>query len=248
MRNNMQAEQTITLFGTVRNSATSPISDLAASAQPSESRSSQLPQPQLPRQDRRLRQAGPLRSLVAEGHSHRARCPDTVPAGPRSSPHCNLRASDSASLRRHPPATREKPEKVCRPHTERYINGINLPFILESHHNRQYNAVMSALSFRSIDELQTELGNQVQALRLSKNLDQVTTAEKAGISEKALRNLETGRGSSIESFVRVLKALDSLNGLELLVPKPSVSPLALLRNSRTRQRARRSLAKTSEPA
>lgn len=107
---------------------------------------------------------------------------------------------------------------------------------------------MSDLSFKSIDELQIQLGDQLQALRLSKDLDQLTTAEKAGISEKALRNLETGKGSSIESFLRVLKALDSLNGLELLVPKPSVSPLALLRSSRTRQRARKSSATRNEPA
>jgi transcriptional regulator with XRE-family HTH domain len=99
---------------------------------------------------------------------------------------------------------------------------------------------MSDLSFRSISELQVLLGEQLQALRLSKNLDQITTAEKAGISEKALRNLEAGRGSTVESLLRVLKALDSLDGLELLAPKPSVSPLALLRSSKVRRRVRQS--------
>jgi len=44
----------------------------------------------------------------------------------------------------------------------------------------------------SPDELQVVLGKQLQELRIAKNLDQVTTAEKAGISEKALRNLEAG--------------------------------------------------------
>jgi transcriptional regulator with XRE-family HTH domain len=101
---------------------------------------------------------------------------------------------------------------------------------------------MGDLSFKSISELQVLFGEQVQALRLSKNLDQITTAEKAGISEKALRNLEAGRGSTVESLLRVLKALDSLDGLELLAPKPSVSPLALLRNSKARQRVRHSSA------
>ena len=101
---------------------------------------------------------------------------------------------------------------------------------------------MSDLSFRSISELQVLLGDQLQALRLSRNLDQITTAEKAGMSEKALRNLEAGRGSTVESFLRVLKALDSLEGLELLAPKPSVSPLALLHSSKARQRVRQSSA------
>jgi transcriptional regulator with XRE-family HTH domain len=99
---------------------------------------------------------------------------------------------------------------------------------------------MENLSFRSAEELQALLGEQLQRLRIAKNLDQISTAEKAGISEKALRNLEAGRGSTVESLLRVLKALDSLDGLELLAPRPSVSPLALLRHAKPRQRVRRS--------
>jgi transcriptional regulator with XRE-family HTH domain len=101
---------------------------------------------------------------------------------------------------------------------------------------------MSDLSFRSIKELQVLLGEQLRSLRLSRNLNQIATAEKAGISEKALRNLEAGKGSTVESFLRVLKALDSLNGLELLAPNPSVSPLALLHSSTARRRVRQSSA------
>jgi transcriptional regulator with XRE-family HTH domain len=100
---------------------------------------------------------------------------------------------------------------------------------------------MTDMSFMPPDELQAVFGKQLQELRISKNLDQITTAEKAGISERALRNLEAGRGSSVETLLRVLKALDSLDGLNLLVPKASVSPLALLRHSGTvRRRVRRS--------
>jgi transcriptional regulator with XRE-family HTH domain len=100
---------------------------------------------------------------------------------------------------------------------------------------------MDYMYFMSLDELQTVFGKQLQELRISKNLDQITTAEKAGISERALRNLEAGRGSSVETLVRVLKALDSLDGLRLLAPRPSVSPLALLRNAGAiRRRVRRS--------
>src|SRR5277367_6954918 len=106
-----------------------------------------------------------------------------------------------------------------------------MPFILTCCRNRYYPTVMEDMSFMSLDELQAVLGKQLQELRISKNLDQITTAEKAGISEKALRNLESGRGSSIETLIRVLKALDSLDGLRSLAPKSSVSPLALLRHS-----------------
>jgi hypothetical protein len=117
-----------------------------------------------------------------------------------------------------------------------------MPFTIELDDKQYYHAGMNDLSFKSIDELQVQLGQQIQALRISRNLNQITTAEIAGISEKALRNLEAGRGSTLESFLRVLKALDSLDGLELLVPKSSVSPLARLRSSKVRQRVRQSSA------
>ena len=97
---------------------------------------------------------------------------------------------------------------------------------------------MADSSFNSVDELQRLLGDRLQRLRISKNIDQRTTAEKAGLSEKALRNLEAGRGSTIETFLRTLKALDSLDGIDLLVPEPTVSPLMLLRSAKVRQRVR----------
>ena len=116
-----------------------------------------------------------------------------------------------------------------------------MPIKLPILYNRYYNACMEDMSFKSAQELQAALGSQIQELRIAKNLDQISTAEKAGISEKALRNLEGGRGSSVATLVRVLKALGSLDGLGLLAPKPSVSPLARLRHSgRPRRRVRRS--------
>lgn len=121
-----------------------------------------------------------------------------------------------------------------------YIKGIIFPFIIEIACKRKYNSYMGMMVFKSIDELQSSLGDQLQNLRLAKNLDQRTTAEKAGISERTLRNLEAGRGSSVESLLRVLKALDSLQGIEMLAPKPSINPLALLRSTKVRQRVRHS--------
>lgn len=98
---------------------------------------------------------------------------------------------------------------------------------------------MGTLSFLAPNELQELLGERLKRLRLSRNLNQRTTAEKAGISEKALRNLEGGRGSTVETLLRVLKALDYLQGIDLLAPEASVNPLDLLRQAKQPQRARR---------
>jgi transcriptional regulator with XRE-family HTH domain len=98
---------------------------------------------------------------------------------------------------------------------------------------------MSDLLFKTPEELQVALGERLKRLRLNRNLDQRATAEKAGISERALRNLENGQGSTVETLLRVLKAIDFLQGIDMLAPEPSVNPLALLRQSKTPQRVRR---------
>ena len=98
---------------------------------------------------------------------------------------------------------------------------------------------METLSFSAPNELQELLGERLKRLRLNRNLDQRTTAEKAGISEKALRNLESGRGSTVETLLRVLKALDYLRGLDMLAPEISVNPLDLLRQAKQPRRVRR---------
>lgn len=79
------------------------------------------------------------------------------------------------------------------------------------------------------EDLQTHLGDQLRRLRLARDLDQLTLADKAGVSEKALRNLEAGRGSSLSTLLQVLRALDRLDWLATLAPVASVSPMALLR-------------------
>jgi len=102
---------------------------------------------------------------------------------------------------------------------------------------------MSELLFKTPDELQLALGERLKRLRLNRNLDQRATAEKAGISERALRNLESGHGSTVETLLRVLKALDYLQGIDMLAPEASVNPLDLLRQSKAPQRVRRSASK-----
>ena len=99
---------------------------------------------------------------------------------------------------------------------------------------------MSELRFKSPAELQVELGRRLRQLRLNRNIDQRTLAEKAGIALTALQNLEAGHGSSVQTLLRTLKALNYLEGIEMLAPEPTVNPLALLRTTKPRQRVGRS--------
>lgn len=88
---------------------------------------------------------------------------------------------------------------------------------------------MHKLSAKTAQELQVEFGERIRRLRIRQNFDQRQTAAKAGISERALRGLESGTGSTLHTLTLVLKALDALDGLELIAPLPSVSPLDMLR-------------------
>lgn len=90
--------------------------------------------------------------------------------------------------------------------------------------------------YESADDLQARIGHQLQQLRISMDLEQAEIAARAGISVRALRQLEHGKGSSMATFVRVLRALHVVERLDTLFPQATVSPMAMLRESKTRKR------------
>jgi transcriptional regulator with XRE-family HTH domain len=102
----------------------------------------------------------------------------------------------------------------------------------------QYYACMSNLNSKSIEELQQLLGQRLNALRLLKEIDQGTTAERAGLSIRTIQYMEEGHGATIGTLLRVLKALDALDGMELLAPRPDGKPLPLPRGPNAKERLR----------
>jgi transcriptional regulator with XRE-family HTH domain len=107
---------------------------------------------------------------------------------------------------------------------------------------------MSIQRLMSDEALLRELGQRIARLRLERNLSQAQLAEQAGISKRTLERLESGAAATqLSLFLRVLRQLDLLERLELLLPEPQPSPLALLEQQQqqaTRKRAsRRRVAK-----
>ena len=84
-----------------------------------------------------------------------------------------------------------------------------------------------------------ELGARLAATRLERNLTQAALAEQAGVSKRTLERLESGEvATQLSGFVRVCRALDLTERLDLLVPEPVPSPLAQVKlQGRQRQRA-----------
>jgi transcriptional regulator with XRE-family HTH domain len=79
------------------------------------------------------------------------------------------------------------------------------------------------------EALLQELGRRIARQRLERNLSQAQLAEQAGISKRTLERLEAGASATqLSLFLRVLRQLDLLERLDLLLPEPQPSPLALL--------------------
>ena len=73
-----------------------------------------------------------------------------------------------------------------------------------------------------------DLGDRLRRARLNANVSQQDLADRAGVSLGALRGAEAGNGSSMTTFVRLMRALGYLERIDALVPEPEVSPLQLL--------------------
>lgn len=92
---------------------------------------------------------------------------------------------------------------------------------------------------RTIGEWEAELGEQMRALRLRANLDQITLAKRGGIGLTAIKNLESGKGATLKTLIKVLRILGRVDWLMSLAPSVSISPLQMLKAKPTRQRASR---------
>ena len=87
-----------------------------------------------------------------------------------------------------------------------------------------------AITNKSTEYYEVELGEQVRRLRIDAGYDQKQLSEAANISVGALKNLENGKGSSISTMIKIMRALNVENWLESLSPQITVSPMQMLRD------------------
>lgn len=102
------------------------------------------------------------------------------------------------------------------------------------------------MTSNTIGELEILIGEHLKALRLDQNVDQKSLAARAGISVGALKNLESGAGSSTKSLVAVLRALGREEWLSTIAPVASINPLTMPRVATQRQRASRKTSRSSD--
>lgn len=82
------------------------------------------------------------------------------------------------------------------------------------------------------------LGERISRQRLHRNMTQAELAKASGVSKRTIERLEAGESTQLSNFIRILRALDLLDGLDQVIPKPLASPLQQLAlQGRQRQRA-----------
>ena len=83
-----------------------------------------------------------------------------------------------------------------------------------------------------------ELGRRLREARLARNLSQSALAEEAGMARFTLQRIEEGQSTSTANLIKLLRALDLVEGLEGLVPEGVDRPVdQMRRRSERRQRA-----------
>jgi transcriptional regulator with XRE-family HTH domain len=95
-----------------------------------------------------------------------------------------------------------------------------------------------AVAYRTSDDWVAFLGEQIKAIRLRKNMSQEELAARAGVSLPTVSHLESGKGSSLSTFVKALQVLKEEAWLEQLAPQVAISPLQIHQRGKMRQRAR----------
>lgn len=82
-----------------------------------------------------------------------------------------------------------------------------------------------SLNEKPLIVLLADLGRQLEAYRISRNLQQIELADLAGIGRSTLARIEAGKGGTIDSLARVLRALGLEERLIQIVPDAQISPL-----------------------
>ena len=97
--------------------------------------------------------------------------------------------------------------------------------------------VAAPAAYTRAADLEAQLGAHLRALRLDRNLEQTTLAQRAGVSLTALKRLESGRGSTTHTLMSILRALGREDWLKTIAPVATINPLTMPKSAEPRRRA-----------
>ncbi len=81
-----------------------------------------------------------------------------------------------------------------------------------------------------------ELGSRLARLRKQQGYSQQELATEAGLGVATLRRIEAGEGSQLDSWLKLLKALNMISGVNDFLPENLGSPMAEALSERSQRR------------
>ncbi|MBU1044573.1 MAG: helix-turn-helix domain-containing protein [Candidatus Omnitrophica bacterium] len=90
----------------------------------------------------------------------------------------------------------------------------------------------------SDEAILNEIGLRIARCRLNKNVTQSALAIESGVSTPTIQRAEGGASIQLVKLIRILRALNLIENIELLVPELAFSPLQQLKmKGKIRRRA-----------
>jgi len=94
------------------------------------------------------------------------------------------------------------------------------------------------LNSLSDEDVLLELTQRVKKRRLNLNITQEELSKRAGVHVQTIKNFESGKATTLLTFIQILRAFGELDALSLFLPDPGVSPISLLKlKGKERERA-----------
>ncbi|WP_298316977.1 helix-turn-helix transcriptional regulator [uncultured Aquimarina sp.] len=98
----------------------------------------------------------------------------------------------------------------------------------------------------SDDDVLSELTQRVKKRRLNLNITQEELSKRAGVHVQTIKNFESGKATTLLTFIQILRAFGELDALSLFLPDPGISPIELLK-LKGKERERASGSSKSKP-
>lgn len=89
----------------------------------------------------------------------------------------------------------------------------------------------------STSQIEKQLCQRLERVRLDQNISQSRLAEEAGVSRRTISRMENGEGVSLDTFVRVARALGVIDQLQSLFQLPQIRPIDRARQKSPRKKA-----------
>ena len=88
-----------------------------------------------------------------------------------------------------------------------------------------------------VELVEKALCKQLSQIRLSRNINQSRLGKEAGVSRRTISRMENGEGVSLDTFIRVMRALNLTHRLEVLLPNPKIRPIERVIDGKQRLQA-----------